>query len=69
MTAPIDSKSAERLVMTVPEAAELLGISRESAYKAARAGQLPTVTLGRRLLVPVARLNAFLGVDGQRTSV
>jgi excisionase family DNA binding protein len=63
-----DSQTAERLVMTVPEAAELLGISRESAYKAARAGQLPTVTLGRRLLVPVARLNAFLGVHEVRSA-
>ena len=65
MHAQPDSQPTERLVMSVPEAAELLGISRESAYKAARAGQLPTVTLGRRLLVPVARLHAFLGGDGR----
>ena len=50
-------------VITIPEAADLLGISRESGYKAARSGQLPTVTLGRRKLVPVARLRALLGLD------
>ena len=52
------------LTLTVPEAAELLGISRGTAYEAARTGELPTVRLGRRLLVPRARLEALL--DGAR---
>jgi excisionase family DNA binding protein len=43
-------------------AGELLGISRRSAYRAAAAGELPTFKLGRRLLVPTARLLDLLGL-------
>jgi excisionase family DNA binding protein len=50
-------------VLTVEEAAALLRISRGTAYEAARRGELPTVRLGRRLLVPRARLAALLGTD------
>jgi excisionase family DNA binding protein len=52
-----------RLTVTVPEAAELLGISVGSAYEASRSGHLPTLRIGRRLLVPVPRLLALLGAD------
>lgn len=41
-----------RSVMTVTEAAELLGISRAFAYELARSQRLPVVRLGRRLVVP-----------------
>lgn len=49
-----------KLTMTVEEAAEALGIGRSLAYKMARDGRLPTVRLGRRLLVPVSRLDDML---------
>jgi len=39
-------------VLTVPEAACVLRIGRNSAYEAARRGELPTIAIGRRLLVP-----------------
>ncbi|MBS4010984.1 MAG: helix-turn-helix domain-containing protein, partial [Roseovarius sp.] len=38
--------------MTVEDAGRLLGISRRAAYRAAAAGHLPVIRLGRRLLVP-----------------
>jgi excisionase family DNA binding protein len=41
-----------RLTWTIPEAAKLLGISRDSAYEAARRGDLPVRVIGRRVLVP-----------------
>lgn len=47
--------------ISVEEAAPLLGIGRGTAYEAARQGQLPTLRLGRRLLVPVPRLLEMLG--------
>jgi excisionase family DNA binding protein len=53
----------EPLTITVDQAAELLGIGRSSAYQAARTGELPTVRIGRRLLVPRARLLALIGAD------
>ncbi len=49
-----------RAAISVPEAGALLGISRDSAYAAAHAGDIPTIRAGRRLLVPVARLAALL---------
>jgi hypothetical protein len=45
----------------VVEAGEILGIGRSSAYQAARTGELPTIPLGRRLVVPTARLLELLG--------
>lgn len=52
--------------LTIHEAGEMLGISRRSAYRAAARGEIPTLRLGRRVLVPTPRLLALLGlmVDG-----
>ena len=44
--------SDERLVVTVSEAAVLLGISRALAYELVRQGRIPSLRLGRRLVVP-----------------
>ena len=52
-----------RMTITVGEAAEMLGISRTSAYLCARRQEIPTVRLGRRVLVPVARFMALLEDD------
>jgi excisionase family DNA binding protein len=53
----------ERQTLTVEEAARVLGIARGSAYEAARVGHLPTIRIGRRLLVPRAALERLLGGD------
>lgn len=47
---------------TVEEAARKLGIGRNSCYAAARAGQIPTIKIGKRLLVPRADLDKLLGL-------
>lgn len=52
-------------VLTIEEAAKVLRISRGSAYEAARTGELPTIRIGRRLLVPRARLRAMLEGRGE----
>ena len=49
-----------RLTITVPEAGELLGLSRNSAYAAAKAGQLPTIRIGKLLRVPLGALERML---------
>lgn len=54
------SREDERLTVTVVEAARLLGISRNLAYQAIRLGQLPAISVGRRLLVPRAALLQML---------
>ena len=38
--------------LTIPEAAKLLRIGRNSAYEAVRRGDLPVIRIGHRLLVP-----------------
>jgi excisionase family DNA binding protein len=42
----------ERLTLTVEEAAGLLSISRNLAYDLVAEGQIPSIRLGRRVLVP-----------------
>jgi excisionase family DNA binding protein len=54
------STQDRRLAMTVEEAATRLGISRPSAYQGVRFGQIPSIRIGRRLLVPVAALDRML---------
>ena len=48
------------LVLTIPEVAKLLRVGRNSAYEAARRGELPTIRIGHRLLVPKAALEEML---------
>ena len=54
--------SAERQVMTVPEVAAALGISRGAAYDAIRRGELPSRRVGRRILVPTAMCTSWLSI-------
>ena len=51
----------DRLVLTIAEAGELLGISRAFAYELAARGELPVLRLGRRLLVPRRALLELVG--------
>ncbi|MCP4967116.1 MAG: helix-turn-helix domain-containing protein [bacterium] len=52
--------SVVRATLTVTEAAEVLGISRSSAYELVQSGGLPALRLGRRLVVPTHALEALL---------
>jgi excisionase family DNA binding protein len=62
MSATTTATTTTPLTLTVEEAGRLLGISRGAAYRAAACGQIPTIRLGRRLLVPTARLHQLLGL-------
>ena len=53
----------ERLTYSVPEAAELLGISRGSAYTHVRTGEIPSITIGGRIVVPRQALEAMLDIE------
>jgi excisionase family DNA binding protein len=52
-----------RRTYSVEEAAQILGIGRGTAYLAAKSGDLPTVRVGGRLVVPRARLFELLGEE------
>ena len=57
---------------TIPEAAAMLGVSRNTAYAlAAREGELagvPVIRVGRRLLLPTAPLLDALGLEMERSA-
>ncbi|HEX6497799.1 MAG TPA: helix-turn-helix domain-containing protein [Micromonosporaceae bacterium] len=49
-----------RAVYTVTEVAELLSLSRGSAYALVRSGDIPAVRLGGRWVIPKRRFHAWL---------
>ena len=57
---PDQQLTDDRLTWTVPEAARLLGISKDCAYDAARRGDLPVRVIGRRVVVPRTALLRLL---------
>ena len=50
----------DRLTFTVTEVAELLGIARTSAYECVRRGEIPSLTLGRRVVISRVALDTLL---------
>ncbi len=60
--------ATERLTLTIEETAALLGIGRGAAYQAARTGDIPTLRVGKRVLVPKAQLYDLLGIDPEDAS-
>ena len=50
----------KRLCITVPEAADMLGISRNFAYELVKRQELPVVKFGKRLLIPRVALEKML---------
>lgn len=58
MTLP-DPKTSPTI--SVIAAGKILGLSKDVAYRAAHAGQIPTLRFGGRIVVPTARLLELLG--------
>ncbi|HUS41591.1 MAG TPA: helix-turn-helix domain-containing protein [Ilumatobacteraceae bacterium] len=46
--------------MTVTQAATVLGISRTSAYECVRRGEIPSLRLGGRIIVPTQAVEELL---------
>lgn len=57
---PASAPVEPRLGWSVTEVAKLLGLSRSAAYAAAASGELPTVRIGARIIVPCAALDRLL---------
>jgi hypothetical protein len=64
----IKAPASQRIAYDIPEAGALIGLGRNSAYAAARAGEIPTVKIGSRLLVPKARFHALFELGDVETS-
>jgi excisionase family DNA binding protein len=56
-------KNHHPLTLTVEQAGRLLGIGRSTAYEIVASGDLPSIRLRRRIVVPTAQLAERLGVD------
>lgn len=55
--------------LSVPDAGRIyFGISRNSAYEAARRGEIPTIRIGNILRVPIVALERMLDEAGSRDS-
>ena len=53
----------QNLTLTVEQAAQLLGIGRSTAYELVHGGDIPSLRLGRRIVVPVAKIADRLGAS------
>ncbi|MDQ3476864.1 MAG: helix-turn-helix domain-containing protein [Actinomycetota bacterium] len=51
-----------------PETGRYLGLSKCSTYDAAHRGEIPTIRIGRRLLVPTAALRRLLELDDPKSA-
>ena len=54
------TRQEDRLTCTVPEAAKKLGIGLSLAYLSASRGDIPTIRIGGRILVPLKALEKLL---------
>lgn len=56
-------EALSRPTISVPDAGRLFfGLARNAAYDAAKAGDIPTVKIGGRIMVPVVPLAEKLGL-------
>jgi excisionase family DNA binding protein len=53
--------SVEPVMVSVPDAAERLGVGTTKLKELVASGRLQSVVIGRRRLIPMAGLNAFAG--------
>lgn len=53
---------------TVEEVAQKLGISRASAYQGVASGEIPSIRIGRRILIPRIGLEVALRAGGPEQS-
>ena len=60
----LDSRWDGRSTFSIPEAGEILGLSRAAAYATANLKQLPVIWIGRRGIVPRVQLERLLLTTG-----
>lgn len=51
-----------RPTLSVEETAQIMHLSRVSAYNGVKSGEIPSIRVGRRILVPTAALLEMLGL-------
>lgn len=56
-----------KAVLSVPEAGKRLGCGRSLAYELARTGRIPTIRLGRKLVVPREAFEQWMAEQAQKS--
>ena len=56
----VERTEPRQRTMSVTQAAEVLGISRTTAYECVRTGDLPALRLGGRIVVPTQAIDDLL---------
>ncbi|MDH7512441.1 MAG: helix-turn-helix domain-containing protein [Clostridiales bacterium] len=51
----------EKQYFTIPQLAEILGLSRIAIYKKVKRGEIKAVKIGRNYAIPEARISEILG--------
>ena len=52
-----------RIGFSIAEAGEMLGLGRQASYRAAKRGDIPTIRMGRKLIVPKAPFYKKFGLE------
>lgn len=60
-------KDVDKQVISVTEVAKALGISRNLAYTGVMRGEIPSIKIGRRILIPRFALERMLHSSGSTT--
>jgi excisionase family DNA binding protein len=50
-------------ILTVAETAQLLGLGKEATYRAIQKGEIPSVRIGKKILVPTIQILNLLGIQ------
>lgn len=58
----MENRTDHPLTLTVEQAAKLLGIGRSTAYELVHTGDIPSLRLGRRIVVPLGQIAERLGL-------
>ena len=59
-TSATSADQAERLTLSVPVAAAMVGIGRSTLYELVRSGDVRSVRLGKRIVIPITVIEALL---------
>lgn len=64
MTTALVPDAAHQPTMQVDDVAAALGLSRAATYNGVQTGEIPSIRIGRRIVVPTAAVRRMLQLDG-----
>jgi excisionase family DNA binding protein len=64
VTTALVPEAANQPTMQVDDVAKALGLSRAAAYNGVQTGEIPSIRVGRRIVVPTAAVRRMLQLDG-----